>query len=320
MRSDAVLGFLFIILSAAFFAIAAPVAKLLYGIGWSPGMVISARLCGAALLLLPATLHALRGRWHLVSLHWKYLLAYGLLSMAGLQAFFFVALEYLAVTVALLLEMTAPLMIVFWVWARSGHRPSTVTFIGMLVAMAGLVFVLNPGAAPVSVFGVVMALAAAVCLAGYFLISADRGLGLPPFGLTGLGMIIGAATTVLLNLMNLLPARVSWTTVELAGHQVSWAVPLLLSIVLTVTAYLLGIMGLRYIGPTVGSFLNLVEVPFTALAAWLFLAEAITGGQMLGGALILAGVVFMKWGDLRRERRIALRDALPAAVSAMPQA
>src|SRR5699024_12323666 len=117
---------------------------------------------------------------------------YGPVSMAGVQGFYFVAVEHLTVAVALLLEMTAPMLIVFWIWARTRTRPAKVTFIGVVVSMIGLLLVLNLRGSSISIFGVVMALAAAVCLASYFLVSAQDTITPPPVALRGSGQGIGA--------------------------------------------------------------------------------------------------------------------------------
>src|SRR5699024_6831062 len=130
--------------SAFFFAVSGPVAKALYEIGWTPGSVVLTRLTGAALILLVPTLIALRGRWGEVRRNWKPIAVYVVVSMAGVQAFFFLAVEHLSVAVAVLLEvMGAPLIVVFWLWARTRQRPSAVTGIGVVISLIGVVLVLD---------------------------------------------------------------------------------------------------------------------------------------------------------------------------------
>ncbi|RAE94555.1 EamA family transporter, partial [Burkholderia multivorans] len=172
---------------------------------WTPGAVVLLRLVGAALLLLFPSLIALRGRWAEVRSSWRTVLIYGLVSMAGVQGFYFVAVEHLTVAVALLLEMTAPMLIVFWIWARTRTRPATVTFIGVVISMIGLLLVLNLRGASISILGVVMALAAAVCLASYFLVSAKDTITVPPVALTGLGMGVGALVMGVVVLIGVMP-------------------------------------------------------------------------------------------------------------------
>ena len=49
---------------------------------------------------------------------------YGIAAVAGAQLCYFYAVTYMQVSVALLLEYTAPVAVVMWLWLRHGHRPS----------------------------------------------------------------------------------------------------------------------------------------------------------------------------------------------------
>lgn len=321
MKRNVVLGFACMLLSTFFFAVVGPVAKALYGIGWTPGAVVVIRLVGAALILLIPTVISLRGRWDEVRRNWRTVATYGIVSMAGVQAFFFLALEHLSVAVAILLEMMgAPLIIVFWLWARAKKRPSLMTGIGVIVALLGVVFVLDLQNATLNWIGVLMALAAAACFASYFLVSSDHAIKLPPIAFTGLGLGVGALAAALANVTQLMPARFVATELDFAGARVSWAVPALLLIVFTVGAYIFGIVGLRHLGATVGSFANLTEVPFSAIAAWILLAELLTPLQLLGGIVIVGGIVLVKWGDLAPVHQQDRLQGAPPCAAGAPQA
>ncbi|MGN6034285.1 EamA family transporter [Brevibacterium casei] len=310
MSRTVILGFVLTLASAFFFAVSGPIAKTMYAVGWTPGAVVLIRLIGAALLLLGPSLIALRGRWAEVRSSWRTVLIYGLVSMAGVQGFYFVAVEHLTVAVALLLEMTAPMLIVFWIWARTRTRPATVTFIGVVISMIGLLLVLNLRGASISILGVVMALAAAVCLASYFLVSAKDTITVPPVALTGLGMGVGALVMGVVVLIGVMPWGATVHDVDFGGVQASWVLPMALIVLFTAGAYITGILGLRYIGATVGSFVNLIEVPFSVAVAWLLLAEMPAPIQLFGGVFILGGVVFIKWGESRLARRVRSREVV----------
>lgn len=303
-------GFGLVLLSAFFFAASGPYAKAMYASGWSPGAVVLLRLLGCALVLLIPTIISLRGRWREVVRGWRTVVSYGVVSMAGVQLLYFLAVEHLAVAVALLLEMTAPLLIVFWLWATTRIRPATVTFIGMVVSLVGLVLVLDPGGSELSLAGVVFALGAAVCLASYFMVSAKVEVDVPPVALTGLGMLVGTLVVAGLVLLGVLSADFSTAEVTLGASPFSWVVPILIIVFTTVGAYVCGILGLRMVGATVGSFVNLTEVPFSVIVAWLVVAELPSVIQMYGGIGIVVGVVFIKWGEVRQERRIQRRAVL----------
>lgn len=306
MQPKFLVGLVFALASSFAFALPGPVGKALYASGWSPGSVTLVRLTGCALVLLIPTLIQLRGKWGEVRAHWRLIVAFGLFSMTGVQATYFVAVERLNVTVAILLEMTAPMMIVFWLWARTKARPSGLTFFGLAISMIGLVAVLDVGAViregsdALDALGVIMGLASAVCLAVYFLISANDSVKIPSTALTGLGFAVGAIGTVPFVVLGLLPWKATTDAAALGQWNAPWFLAHAIIIVFTVAAYVLGVVGLRLMGAGVGSFVNLTEVLFAALVAWWLLGETLAVIQFVGGAAILAGVVFIKLGERPR--------------------
>ena len=93
------------------------------------------------------------------------LVAYGVAAVAGAQLCFFMAVEHLSVAVALLLEYSGVVLVVLWTWLRHGQRPSPVTAAGVVVAIAGLVLVLDVvRGAEIDLLGVFWGLLAAVGL------------------------------------------------------------------------------------------------------------------------------------------------------------
>lgn len=312
MKQQVYLGLGLTLLSSFLFAASGPVAKAMYAVGWTPGAVVLLRLLGCAIVLAVPTLIAMRGRWGAVVEHWRTVVLYGVVAMVGVQLLYFLAVEHLTVAVALLLEMTAPLMIVFWLWMRTGVRPAPATFAGMVAAMAGLVLVLDPRGADLHVGAVLLALGAAVCLCAYFLIGAKSDIGIPPVALTGLGMGEGAGTMLLLWPTGILDFTFTAAPVDLGGASVPWWAAVGLLVAATAGAYLTGVMGLRLIGATVSSFVNLTEVPFSVVVAWFVLAELPGFVQLIGGVCIIAGVVLIKLGEDRAPvREVVVDDVAP---------
>src|SRR6476659_7607711 len=106
------------IASAAAFGLAGSFARSLFDIGWSPAAVVAMRVGFSFLVLLVPSLLILR-RTGLPSgrQSWR-LLAYGITAVGGAQLCFVSAVQYLSVGVALLLEYTAPLLLIGYQWAR----------------------------------------------------------------------------------------------------------------------------------------------------------------------------------------------------------
>lgn len=288
--------------SSAVFGISGSFAKALLETGWSPGAAVTARLTGAALILAIPAIPALRGRWHQLRDNWLTIVLFGLIGVAACQLFYFNAVARLSVGVALLLEYLAPVLIVLWLWAASRRRPSALTFGGTLLSLGGLVLVLDlTGAIRVDLVGVLWGMAAAVCLAIYFFITARENDTLPPLVLASGGLLVGAAVMWLAAATGLLPMAFSTADTRLGPWVTPWWVSVAGLVVLaTVLAYVSGIMAARALGSKVASFVSLTEVLFAVLWAWLLLGELPGVIQLLGGVLIVGGVVLVRVDELRR--------------------
>jgi drug/metabolite transporter (DMT)-like permease len=299
------LGLLLAVSSAFAFGSSGPVAKSLMEAGWSPTAAVTARLAGGALLMaIFATI--VRPDWFREALqHGKTVVAYGLIPIAGAQLCYFNAVAHLSVGVALLLEYTAPILVVGWLWATTRRRPSGLTLSGVALAIAGIMLVLNVfSGAHINLIGVGWALAAAVCAACYFMmsssvnVSATDGDGLNSITLATAGLIAGAFAVAVLGATGLMPLTFATNDAVVAGWTTSWLVPVIaLALIPTAIAYTLGIMGVARLQPRFASLVGLSEVMFAVLAAWVLLGEAITVTQAVGGVVVLVGLTLARQGD-----------------------
>ncbi len=293
------LGLAIALLSAATFGSSGTFGTALMATGWSPGAVVTARIVGAALLLaVPAAL-AMRGRWHLLRPNLGRILAYGVFAVAGCQFAYFMAVDRLSVGVALLLEYLAPVIIVGWLWARHGRRPSALTAGGVVAAVLGLVLVLDvTSAVGVDLVGVLWGLCAAVGLVVFFVAAAHGDDALPPISLAGGGLLVGALGLLAGVGTGLLPWSASTSDVVLAGWSAPWwSAVLELALFAGAIAYATGIAATRLLGSTVASFVGLSEVLMAIAFAWVLVGEEMSPVRLLGGVAILAGVVAVKLGE-----------------------
>ena len=312
------LGLLFAVGSAFTFGMSGPFAKSLMEAGWSPTAAVTARLAGGALVMVIfATI--VKPDWFREALqHGKTVVAYGLIPIAGAQLCYYNAVAHLSVGVALLLEYTAPILVVGWLWATTRRRPSILTLAGVASAVAGIMLVLNVfSGAHINLIGVGWALAAAVCAACYFVMSdsvAADGSGLNSITLAAGGLIVAAAAVGMLGVAGVMPLTFTTNDTVIAGLTTSWVVPVIaLGVISTAIAYMLGIMGIARLRPRFASLVGLSEVMFAVLAAWVMLGEAITAVQAIGGAVVLVGLALARQGD-RTEKVAAATwpDCVPA--------
>jgi threonine/homoserine efflux transporter RhtA len=228
--------------SAFAFGSSGPFAKSLMEAGWSPTAAVTARLAGGALLMaIFATI--VKPDWFREALqHAKTVVAYGLIPIAGAQLCYFNAVAHLSVGVALLLEYTAPILVVGWLWATTRRRPSNLTLSGVAMAIAGIMLVLNVfSGAHINLIGVGWALAAAVCAACYFMMSdevAADGDGLNSITLATGRLIVGTAAVASLGATGLMPMTFTTNDAVVAGLTTSWVVPVIaLALIPTAIAY-----------------------------------------------------------------------------------
>ncbi len=290
-------GILVALISAATFATSGPFAKSLLETGWTPGSVVFLRVAGAALLLLVPAVHALGGRWHLLRRGWRQLVAFGLAAVAVPQLAFFYAVQHLSVGVALLLEYLGLVLVVTWQCLVARRPPRRPTVLGIVLAVTGLVLVLDLfGGVKVVGVGVVWGLIAAVGLASFFLLSGHAAeQPLPPLVLAGGGLVVGSMAFAVLGVSGALPMTFATAPVELAGASFPWWVAVLeLAVLAAATPYVTGVVAARLLGAKLASFVGLSEVLFAVLFAWVLLGELPRPVQLLGGLFILAGVVAVR--------------------------
>jgi drug/metabolite transporter (DMT)-like permease len=312
-------GLAFALLSATTFGLSGSLARGLLDAGWSAPAAVTARIGVAALVLVVPGALALRGRWHLLGRNAGLVAAYGIAAVAGAQLCYFYAVTYLQVSVALLIEYTAPVAVVVWLWLRRGHRPHRLTVVGAAIAAAGLVLVLDVvSGADLDVVGVAWGLGAMVGLATYFVISADEDNGLPGISLAAGGLVVGGTVLGVAGLLGVLPMRAGTGPVSYQGVEVAWWLPVLaLGVVTAAVAYVTGIAAGRRLGSRLASFVALTEVLMALVFAWLLLGELPRPVQLAGGVLVLVGVVVVKVGEGAPSPVV---EPLPDPVSERPAA
>lgn len=304
-------GLVLALCSAAAFGTAGVFATALLDAGWTPGAAVTVRLALAAVVLTVPALVQLRGRWRLLRTNVRAVLSFGVLAVAMPQFGYFSAVTRLSVGVALLLEYSGVLLVVLWTWLRLGQRPGRVTGAGVLVAIVGLVLVLDvANGARIDGIGVFWGLVAALGLAAYYVLSADTGDALPPLVSAWAGIAVGAVVLGVGALVGAVPWRTTDSAVELAGRSTSWLVPALgLALLAAAFAYATGIAAVRRLGSRLSSFVGLSEVLFAVLFAWLALDQQPGTLQLVGGAVVLAGIVLVRLGG----RPAPVPDPVPAA-------
>lgn len=308
VRSLPLAGFLLALGSAASFALSGIFGSALMSAGWSAGAAVTARITFAALVLAIPTCIMLRGEWSRVRRAWCPILLFGLLAVVGCQLAFFLAVQFIPPSLALLIEFLGPVILVFWYWIRTRVQPSTLTLVGAAIAVLGLVAVsgVATGGA-LHPLGIVFALIAAVGNASYFAAGASNVHGIAPLPFVGLGLGVGALALIIVSALGILPFAATAEPTTLINFSVSPVVVVTgMVLISTVVSYVLGVAASRRLGATMASFTGYSEPLFGILWTIVLLAIVPSTLQWVGAALVIVGVVTVKLGELRPKTATAV--------------
>jgi drug/metabolite transporter (DMT)-like permease len=291
-------GWAFAAVSAMAFGLSGALGRGLMDAGWSASAAVAIRVLLGAVVLAPIAVVQLRGRWHLIRHHLPLIAVYGAVPVAGCQLAYFTAVQHVPVGVALLIEFTAPVAVVGWLWLRHGQRPGRLTVAGAALGVVGLLLVIDLSGGTTSPVGVFWSLVAMVGAACYFLLSSRDVDGLPGTVLAAGGLLVGGSLLLLAGVTGLVPLTASVAPVAFDGFTVAWWIPVVvLGVVTAAVAYGCGIAGSRRLGARLASFVALSEVLAALVFAALLLGQAPAPVQLLGGVLIVAGVVAVRRGE-----------------------
>ncbi|MBY8885947.1 EamA family transporter [Streptomyces sp. PTM05] len=278
------------LISALAFGGSGVAAKPLIQAGMDPLHVVWLRVAGAALVMLPVAVRhrgVLRRRPGL-------LVGFGLLAVAGVQACYFAAISRIPVGVALLVEYLAPALVLGWVRFVQRKAVSRSAAIGVVLAVVGLAGVVEVwDGLSFDPVGLLLAVGAACCQVGYFVLSAHGSEGedaADPLAVIAYGLLIGAVVLTAVAR----PWGMRWHVlthhVAMGGDQVpAWLLLAWIVLIATVLAYLTGVVSVRRLSPQVAGVVACLEAVVATVLAWVLLGERFSAPQMAGGALVLIG-------------------------------
>jgi drug/metabolite transporter (DMT)-like permease len=212
------------------------------------------------------------------------------------------------VAMATLLVNTTPLYVGLWAALVERVRFEPRFLAGALLAFAGTLLLLGiPRGSGEDLRGAALALAAALCYAGYLLLvrAARRGTQTAP-----LLLLTSASATATLGLAA--AARGD----AFSGFPLhAWAAMFGAAVLSQLVGQMGVIWSLRYLPATVTSVALLAQPVGTALLGWWLLGEAVTPLEAIGGAAVLAGITLASRSALTRTSSPATTERSPACRS-----
>ena len=287
----------FLMISAAMgFALGGVAAKILREADMDAFRLTQIRTVGAAIILL--TFAVMRGKNQLYARRdeLKDLIIFGVVGVAAVTSFYFFAIKYLYVSVALVIEFTASIWIVLYLRFVKKKQVSPIMWVGIACAFSGL-FLLSQiwTGTTLHPLGVAVAFADAFALAIYFLFADRLSQTRTSLSLMAWGLGVAAVFWSLVLPWWNFPFEYLTNTYSLEGNLSNysapgWALVLWIIIVGTVIPYLLTVTGIRELSASTGSVIGMIEPLFAGAIAWWLLNEAFNTTQLIGCAVLLVGI------------------------------
>jgi drug/metabolite transporter (DMT)-like permease len=306
-RTNLSRGYAYALISAGILATTAIFIRYLTQTYQLPALVLAFWRDGLVTLTLLLVLRLLKP--HLLRIErqdWGYLVGYGLiLAIFNSSWTLSVALNGAALATVLVYCSAGFTALLGW-WLLK-ERLDGIKLLAVAFSLGGCVLVadaLNPSAWQTNLVGILTGVLSGLGYAIYTLLGRSASQrGLNPW--TTLCYTFGFATLFLL-IFNLLPggflpgaavrtADLLWLGDSLAG----WGILFLLAAGPTLVGFGMYNTSLIYLPSSVANLIVTLEPLFTALMAFVLLGEKMTGIQILGGMVILAGVVLLRVSEGR---------------------
>jgi drug/metabolite transporter (DMT)-like permease len=310
-------GYGLTVLAAAFFSINGTVSTLALQAGVEPTRLTALRCTGAAVGLLAVLAVTAPGRLRLTLRDVPFLAVFGVVGVALTQYLYYVAIGRLPVGIALVFEMTAPVLIALYVRLVRKEPVRRRLWTALLLSLSGLVFVAQvwQGGGSLDPLGVAAALTAAACLATYYLMGERGAAGRDPVALTCWSFVAAALFWAVAAPWWRFDAGVlaERVPVELGDLSVPlWVLVAWIVVLGAMVPFWLSLAALRHLSPTTAGLVATIEPVFASIIAWTWLGQVLTGWQVLGGVVVLGGI------GLAQTARRSTPDALPDVPVTLP--
>lgn len=285
-----------VVLAAVLFGVNAGASRIPLRSGTSEIAFTTVRITGALLVFVLIALAVDRSALRIPPLRrWPLVIGLGAAGIVGLQGFYNVAINRLPLGIALLLEYTAPVLIVLWVRFVRRAPVHARMWPALALTLLGLAAVSQVWDGLVlDGVGVAAALAAAVCFAAYFLLGEDRGVSAEPLRHILWAFAVAA---VIMNLVApVWRADALGVDASMLGRLdhlsvPAWAAMTWVVVLGTVVPFFLMLLALQSLPATVTSVVAMLEPIIATFVGWAWFTESLSGAQLAGVVVMLAGIV-----------------------------
>jgi drug/metabolite transporter (DMT)-like permease len=289
-------GEVLLVIGAIAFAFNGIVSKIVLQAGLSEWRMVQIRTGGAFLILITYVLLTNAKSLKVTRKELPLLITYSLFGFAIVQFGYFIAISRMHVSMALIIEFTAPIWIVLWIkYVRKSFVPKDM-WVAISLAFTGMLLLAQVWKGmTLDTLGVVAAFLDAFALATYFILGERLAHSRPTASLNALGFGIASAIWAIAFPLWTFPTEIFTQTINLGGPFEShsapgWALLLWVVVLGTILPYLCVLAGIKLLSASTSSVIGMLEPVFAGVFAWIWIGESWSAIQLVGGAIVIVGI------------------------------
>jgi drug/metabolite transporter (DMT)-like permease len=289
-------GFIALCLASLAFSINGVFSKLVLEAGLSPLRLAEVRSTGAFLAFFVYLLIFKRSALKFELKALPEMLIYGIVGYAGVQAFYFIAIVRMPVSVGLIIEFTAAIWITLWVrFVRKQYVPRSM-WVAVFLAITGLALIAQIWKGLIfDTWGVIAAFLDAFALTAYFLLGEKWGKRAPTETLMLYGFGISMLFWWLVLPIWSYPTEIFTQAIDwrgkLEGTMTTGLVLILLVIAVgTLIPYTFNLIGVTNTNASTAAILGTLEPVLAGVFAWIWLGETFNLIQLIGAAAVITAI------------------------------
>jgi len=290
-------GVILTLIVAMLLALESAMVKLCYGSGFDANSILAFRMSLGAAIFLAGSLIG-RQKLFLPRKHWRYAAFLILVFFFTCRAYY-LAIGRLPMATAVLFFFLYPVFtaLIAWFWRREHLGMGKIA--SLFISIAGILIFSLTSLGKLDIWGVALALLAAIGQAVYMVFLEDFLKKDDASGHAFLNTMLPALGIIYFVMM------LTQGHVIVPGNLSGWFPMMILAFFCTAVAIYLSNLGILLAGATLAAIVCTMEVPFAAAMAYLFFGDRWTPWQFVGAVCIFIAVLMVNVPFLnKRDKRV----------------
>lgn len=282
--------------AALLFGLNASTVKVIIQTGITSEQLVLFRTTFTAIVAGIVLLLANRKAFRLEKREIPLMLVYGITGIALMQWSYANAVSLLPISVALLIEYTAIVIVPLVSYFLFKEKLTKRLWLGIALVLSGLAIVSNIWDSQLNPVGVAWAFMAAICVSIYFLIGEHTQKTRDPMSTLFYTFLVASIFWLIMNLLNPTELISLEQSMSLAGNlaMIDWPIWLALIWLGVMGSFIpmwLDYVALGNLSATAVGVIATAETIFASAFAWLWLNESMTAIEVVGGIIVVCGIV-----------------------------